>query len=565
LAGRRVFPVSILIGFSILAMPSPKAQDASSCDAGTKIIPAVGEYGDGYGSSVSLDGNTGVIGAPGGNAIYVLAHDSGTWSLQEKITSGPGWFGTSVSVSGDTIAVGAPQENGGLYHSGAVYIFERMGGLWTEQAKIPFDDMDVSRFGESVALDGDRLAIGAPGADHGTAQGAGAIYIYARSGDTWTQEAILTAHDPSFLEYMGSSVSLSGDTVVAGAIRDADHGYESGAAYVFIRNGGSWTEQAKLASEGTSAEDRFGWSVSISGDMLAIGSPFGGSSHYGSVALFHRSDGVWTEESTLSASDPTTSGRFGSSVSFDGDLLAVGSMWGAYYAGEGYLFSFCGGRWREQTRLLANDGSNDGWLGSAIALSGDTLLAGAPHDSPHGFASGSTYAFTGCTPECLLPCPRSKDYWKSHPSEWPLVQFPFDNHNYSQAELLELLSIPPKGDASVILMSQLTVTFLNLVVGSDPVPVLQPFLDAYALLSGYPGRLPYGVRPSTVEGRAMIALSDTLEHYNKGFLTPDCVQPPGRPDSFDACRASSSTGSYASQTSERGRGPLRGSGRNCRR
>jgi len=351
----------------------------------------------------------------------------------------------------------------------------------------------------------------------GGAQQFGAVYVFVRTGGGWTQQAMLVAHDPTSLEEFGGSVSLSVDTVVVGAYRDQDQGYEAGAAYIFTRNGGRWGEEAKLAPGGAAPADRFGWSVSLSRDTVAVGAPFASGS--GSVTLFHRSGGAWTETDTVFASDPSTGGRFGWSVSLDEDLLAVG----APSANEAYLFSPCGGSWREQNRLLASDGPGDRWFGFSVALSGDTVLVGAPKDSPHGTFSGSAYVSMGCMPECLLPCPRSPGYWKAHPAAWPIDQLRLGAEPYTRDELLNLLSRGPAGDASLILANQLVATYLNVVYGSDPLPVVQTAVDVDALLSNFTGRLPYTVRPSTVEGRTMIELAGDLERYNSGALTPGCI------------------------------------------
>jgi hypothetical protein len=186
-------------------------------------------------------------------------------------------FGSSVSVSGDTAVVGAAEDDhAGGTNAGSTYVFLRSGGPgapgWTQQAKLTASDAAESdRFGYSVSISGDTAVIGAVADDHPGGVNAGSAYVFVRSGGVWTQQAKLTASDAAASDRFGHSVSVSGDTAVIGAVWDRDAGEMSGSAYVFVRSGGVWTQQAKLVTSDAAGGDSFGNSVSVSGDTALVG------------------------------------------------------------------------------------------------------------------------------------------------------------------------------------------------------------------------------------------------------------------------------------------------------
>ena len=280
-------------------------------------------------------------------------------------------FGYSVSLSGDTLAVGAIGEDSdsdGLkgvgitqYESGAVYVFTRAGTTWSQEAylKAPHTD-SYDNFGRSVSLSGDTLAVGATGEDgnatggpsNNDVPGSGAVYVFTRSvtlsGTTWSRQAYLKAAGPESEDRFGESVSLSGDTLAVGAYwegRNATGGtgdtttYRSGAVYVFTRAGTAWSRQAYLKASNIGANDEFGRSVSLSGDTLAVGAKLedstatgvGGGQRdnnardSGAVYVFTRSGGTWSHQAYLKASNTNDYDHFGHSLSLSGDTLAVGA------------------------------------------------------------------------------------------------------------------------------------------------------------------------------------------------------------------------------------------------
>ena len=185
------------------------------------------------------------------------------------------FFGFSVALSGNTAVIGALRDDNDVngVDSGSAYMFTRSGITWRQQAKLTAADGAANdTFGGNVAISGDTAVIGAA-RDDDTGDNSGAAYVFIRSGTTWSQQAKLTAADGAANDRFGTRVALSGNTTVIGAILDDDKGNDSGTAYVFARSGTAWSQQAKLTATDGAADDVFGWSVALSGDTVVIGAP----------------------------------------------------------------------------------------------------------------------------------------------------------------------------------------------------------------------------------------------------------------------------------------------------
>ena len=211
-------------------------------------------------------------------------------------------------------------------------------------------------------------------------------------------EAKLTASDGAAEERFGDSVSISGDYAIVGAPRDDDNGDRSGSAYIFKYNGGSWIQQTKLTASDGEAYDWFGWSVSMSGDYAIVGAPYdddnGGAS--GSAYIFKRSGSSWTQQAKLTASDGATGDVFGLSVSISRDYAVVGAHLdgdNSTDSGSAYIFKRVGTIWSEQAKLTASDGAAEDWFGCSVSISGDYAIVGAVWDDDNGYHSGSAYIF----------------------------------------------------------------------------------------------------------------------------------------------------------------------------
>jgi hypothetical protein len=366
-----------------------------------KIIASDGNAADLFGWHVSLSGDTAIIGAPcdiSNGYAYVFTRSSTNWTQQAKLLASDGeeddFFGFSVSLDGDTALIGAYGDDDNGDTSGSAYVFTRSGTTWSQQAKLLASDGEVfDLFGFSVSLNGDTAIIGTMWDDDNGAN-SGSAYVFTRSGTTWSQQAKLLASDGAVQDQFGYSVSLSGNTALIGAPYNDDNGNDSGSAYVFTRTGTTWTPQQKLLASNAVAGDYFGWSVSLDGDTALIGATATYLSTIGSAYIFNRTGTIWTQQDELLASDSTAEDRFGYSVSLSGDTALVGAPYDDNYKGSAYVFTRSGTTWSQQAKLLASDGAAYAVFGFSVSLDGDTNLIGTPYDDNNEIDAGSVYVFT---------------------------------------------------------------------------------------------------------------------------------------------------------------------------
>ena len=312
-----------------------------------KLLAADGAAQDSHGFSVAISGDTAVVGAPrnsGGTglqsrgSVYVyVRNDAGVWTPQQKLAPSDGvttdQFGYAVAVNGNTIAVGRYNTTTGQNRGdGKVYIFTRTGTSWTEtQTLVSNDIAQGDLFGNSLAFENDTLVVGALNKTNGANFFQGAAYIFTRTGGAgnFTQQAKLTASDGVFADFFGYSVAISGDSVLVGATSLAGQPNSKGKAYVFTRSGTTWTEQAILqASDGVNG-DAFGFAVGISGATAVVGARLddvGATADQGSAYVFTRTGTTWTQTQQLFGVETTQrNDTFGGSVAINGDLIAVGA------------------------------------------------------------------------------------------------------------------------------------------------------------------------------------------------------------------------------------------------
>ena len=254
-------------------------------------------------------------------------------------------------------------------------------------------------FGYSVGFEGNTAVFGAWG-DDDNGRDSGSAYVFTRTSGIWTEQQKLSPSDGQAGTLFGFVVAVDGDTVVIGAWGDDDNGPFSGSAYVFTRTSGVWTEQQKLSPSDGGVNDEFGLSVSVDGSTAVIGSHWHDAvgEDSGAAYVFTRSAGVWTEQQKLTPSDATAIDEFGESVAVDGDTVVV-SAWlddeNGDNSGSIYVFTRSGGVWTERLKLLASDGQAEDHLGyfrPGLQLSGSTVVAGAPQDTTPG-EPGAAYVF----------------------------------------------------------------------------------------------------------------------------------------------------------------------------
>jgi len=375
-----------------------------------KILASDGQMGDTFGYTIDFEGDTAIItsyqdddnGANSGSA-YVFTRSGTTWTQQQKILPADGAagdeFGFNADLNGDTVIITAladDNENG--IEAGAAYVFIRNGTTWTQQAKlIASDGQEKDHFGYSVALLGDTAFVGANW-DDDNGDGSGSMYVFTRSGTTWTQQQKLLASDGQAGDRFGGTIALSNDTALIGAYWDDDNGVDSGSMYVFTRSGITWTQQAKvLATDGTTG-DVFACWISLAGDTALIGAGDDDDNGVdsGSVYVFTRSGTTWTQQTKLLASDGAAGDEFGSNFDLDGDTVLIGALKDddmGTDSGSAYIFTRTGTTWTQQQKLLPSDGALNDEFG-IISLDGDTALIGAWLDNDNGTDSGSVYVFT---------------------------------------------------------------------------------------------------------------------------------------------------------------------------
>jgi hypothetical protein len=366
-----------------MILPSEKLFDASST------------RDDLMGWSVAVDGDLMLVGIPnqtvqgaaGFGMVHVYARRSGTWVFDGTIDPFSAGWGVSVALQGGNAFISTRT---------GLYMFTRQAdGTWRFR-----QGGGGSSFSSApIAVDGDILAIGLQTLFSDT----GRVEIRLR-GSNGSFQPLLDWLDPGDLasgDRFGQSVAVSGNTVVVGAPRANVNGNDDqGAAYIFTRSGTTFTRTAKLTAPDGVPFANFGGAVAISGDTAIVGARCTGTCP-GAAYLFTRDgNGTWTYRTKLTASDGHNGDYFGFSLAMQGRTAMVGALYGAGLPLNGpgavYLFSEAGGVWTERTRVAAPDGEPGDWFGYSVGLSGQTFVAGAPEiNTEHGAA----YVFTNTAPE----------------------------------------------------------------------------------------------------------------------------------------------------------------------
>jgi uncharacterized repeat protein (TIGR01451 family) len=384
-----------------------------------RLLPHVDPIGRAYhrvGTSVALVGDTAVVGAPGDGvhpglgAVYVFTRSGGTWSFQQRIISSnqdpnaPEQFGTAVALSGDTLVVGAPYDSRTRWLAGSAYVFAHTSGKWSEAQRLASPaPAEQDNFGMSVSISADTILVGAPAGSSGR---PGAAHVFVRSGSSYALQQTLEGAGAAGLAGFGRAVSLLGDLALVGAPQASGATAESGAVYAFVRSGSGWTQQAKMAAPDGENGDSFGSSVAVSVETALIGAPldsYPGASFGGSVYAFVRASGIWSFQQRLQPNDVASGDNFGSAVSIVGDLAVIGApthdLPSSLNHGAAYVFGRGGGTWSQTSELVPGPGAEQG-LGMAAALSGNTVLLGAPAEDRAGVIdAGAAYPldFTGAS------------------------------------------------------------------------------------------------------------------------------------------------------------------------
>lgn len=270
-----------------------------------------------------------------------------------------------------------------------------------QEVVLTASDGQVSdEFGLGVAVSGDIVVVGAY-ADDAPAVDSGSAYVFVREATGWVEETQLTASDGDIGDWFGLRVAASGDTALIGAALDDDDGTDSGSAYVYVRSGSTWSEQQKLHAPDAAAGDQFGRWVGLDGDSAIVCNyldDHSGLTDAGSAHIFVRNGTTWSWQAKLTASDPGENDQFARSVSISGDTAVIGAhrhdIGGATNAGAAYIFVRNGSNWSQQRKLTAPDFEMGDQFGGSIFVNGNTLVVGAnKDDTAAGFNAGSVYVY----------------------------------------------------------------------------------------------------------------------------------------------------------------------------
>jgi len=389
-----------------------------------KIAPSDGALGDLFGNTICISGDNIVVGAAddddlgtGAGSAYIFSKPITGWvnmTQTAKIMASDGFSGQSlgraVCISGNRVILGVSTDNTIAHSAGAAYAYNMPVSGWvdtTETQKILppvyFGNYN-NYFGKSVAIDGDYAVVGA----YGQNDAKGKAYVLFFDGNNWITQAKLSASDSAIDDKFGYSVGISGDNIVVGAYSDDDNGSNSGSAYVFTRPVSGWTDMSQTAkltpSDGTT-DDQFGFSVSISGDNIVVGSNGDDDNgiNSGSAYIFTKPPGGWIDtlqNAKLKPSDGNASDKFGSSVGISGDYVVIGSPNDSaiyHYTGSAFVFKKPVNGWVDMTetaKLYASDGQVSDKFGSSVCISGNYIVVGAIKALLHYNNIGAAYIFT---------------------------------------------------------------------------------------------------------------------------------------------------------------------------
>lgn len=405
-----------------------------------------------FGGSLDVSGDRLIVGAGGSDVqgtdsgtAYVFRRSGSTWVADGQLLGALGAAGDQmgdVAIDGATAVVGAWRNDDPCApgcDAGVAYVFRREATGWVPEATLQASDAGAGDEFGSVAISGDRIVVGARGAESSSpfALDAGVAYVFERAGTVWTQTQILNAADPGIGDRFGA-VAIDGDVLAVGACKDdtacpGATDCDTGSVYVFEHDGSSFVQVAKLTASDGEGEDFFGESLSVSGGVIAVGAcgadqtAGGAGLDEGAVYVFRRNGGIWQQEAILTASDGFTGDQFGFSVDLFGARLVVGATDQddpARNQGAAYVFEYDGFAWVETQKLIAGDGETENLFGTDVAIDGRTIVCGAALDDhmPSGsLFAGSVYVYDylsdfrsfcygdgGISPLCT-PCPCGND------------------------------------------------------------------------------------------------------------------------------------------------------------
>lgn len=413
----------MVIGLLLCVAGRPPANASGQC-IGTdesRINASDADAIDVFGGSVSINGNVLIVGASltdgacdeavncNSGSAYVYRRIADRWVEEDILTaadqSDDDRFGTSVAIEGNWAVIGAPQNDDGSADSGSTYVFEYNGADWIQRAKLTASDHSAGdAFGKSVAISGTVVVVGSALDDDACLADpdcdSGAVYVYRYNGSNWNDETKLVAADDAPGDEFGTSVAIDEDVILVGSRFDDDVEDRAGSVYVFRFDGNDWMEETKLTPNDPQSNHGIGDSVSIDGDFALVGAvnDDDGGVGAGAAYVFRHDGGSWTQEGKLKASDADQFDNLGLSVAISGELALVGAE------GEGdsnespgaaYVFRRNGSNWGQQAKIVADDAVDGDEFGGSVSLDATTGLVGARLRDDGGTSSGAAYLIGG--------------------------------------------------------------------------------------------------------------------------------------------------------------------------
>ena len=339
--------------------------------------------------------------------VPALAFADDRFATQVKLSEPIPGFGMTVDIDGNTAAVGASGFRFSDFPLPVVCVYTREAANWTkEQCLSEEDEAPNSDDGYGViAVSGNTLVVGAA-FDVTNGVIGGAVYVYVRDGHTWSLQQKLFASDRANFDQFGIAVDVVGDTIVVGAHGDNDEGFQTGAVYVFRRNGTTWTEEQKLKASDAAPDSAFGSSVALSEQTIAIGAPSesSGALSSGAVYVFVNDGTSWQQQGNIKANSAMNNQQLGSTVSVSGDTIvaaAPGELIGepaddfnnVLSKGAVYIFERTGTSWDHQKRFFERDRNRTGGFAVRAAIDGDTIIVGDPTYDAGARFTGAVYVF----------------------------------------------------------------------------------------------------------------------------------------------------------------------------
>ncbi|QDU11901.1 Calx-beta domain-containing protein [Gimesia aquarii] len=395
----------------------------------TIIPPAPTADSDHFGNEIEVDGDYMIVAAidsdlraPSAGAVYIYHRNDqntpyndtdDTWDYHSTLTlleAGAGdQFGSSISIDGDTLVIGAYLEDALGKDSGAAYVYRLNGSIWEFEEKLTASDGEPNdHFGSSVSIENDTIIVGASfrNSDSPFDRDDGAVYVFNRSGSNWSESQILTASNHDILDRFGSSAVIHNGTIFISAVgaKAAESPEDAGAIYIFHQAAGIWHEAQILGPPDGEHNDLFGSDLHVDGDHLGVVA-FGDDDNKGSAYLFVNNAGIWEFQQKLTPPESDDADRSVFSIRISGSTLVIGSQFSdgkETDSGAAFLYRLINDEWVQSQTLFAEDGVFQDFFGYAVAFSDSEVIVGAPLNDEAGDDIGKFYVFRPFTPEIVI-------------------------------------------------------------------------------------------------------------------------------------------------------------------